>query len=96
MVQRTPITQKGLDALEPDELAVFEWQYHQCSHFYKALWEAIIRADDGNLLNLAKGFPTEVMGYICFKDHEGWWDKVEKKFMEANEEELQRREENKG
>lgn len=84
MVQRLPITQKGLDALEPEELAVFEWQYRLCSHFYAALWEAIKRADDNNLDMLRLGFPTEVVGYYRFSNVSGWWPAVEKKFQEAN------------
>lgn len=84
MAQRTPITQKALDSLDEYELAVFEWQYHLKGHFYDALWEAICRADTGNLDLLYKAFPVEVEGFRLYAYKLGWWPAVEKKVFEAN------------
>ena len=50
----------------PGERAVVKWQFRFCSDFRKALWEAIIRADDTNLNCLALGFPDEVNGYLAW------------------------------
>lgn len=87
MVQRSPITQKGLDTLTPQELAVVQWQYKLRGHFYQALWEAIQRADSNNLDQLAKAFPVEVEGYRLFSYTLGWWPEVEKKLFASNVEE---------
>ena len=57
---------KYLESNEFDEgdKAVIKWQFGLHGDFYTALWEAIIRADDKNLMYLSRGFPTEVRGYI--------------------------------
>ena len=45
------------------EKAVVKWQLRLYGDFYTALWQAIARADEGNLARLALGFPNEVEGY---------------------------------
>jgi len=45
------------------EKAVVMWQMGLLGSFNKALWEAIARADEENLMKLSFGFPDEVMGY---------------------------------
>ena len=61
------------------EQAVVEWQYRMCGDFKAALWEAIGRADDGNLARLRLGFPHEVDGYMRFSRERGWWPDVQKR-----------------
>ncbi len=68
-----------LDGLTPEENAVFEWQYGYCGDFRKALWKAIMLADEFNLARLAKGFPTFVEGYIKYTRESGWWQEVQQK-----------------
>ena len=45
------------------EKAVIKWQFKLNGDFRTALWEAIKRADEGNLDRLALGFPDEVYGF---------------------------------
>ncbi len=45
------------------EKAVIKWQFRLNGDFKTALWEAIKRADEGNLDRLALGFPDEVAGF---------------------------------
>lgn len=68
--------------MNPEELAIYQWQYGLMGHFRKALMEAICRADDGNLKRLKLGFPNEVNGYIKFAQESGWWQNVQKKAKE--------------
>lgn len=95
MVQRSPITQKALDALNPAQLAVVKWQYRLHGSFYTALWKAIEFADESNLDSLRLGFYVEVSGYRLFRDVPGWWQDVEEKVAKINAEVTQE-EENKG
>jgi hypothetical protein len=48
------------------EKAVVKWQFRLTGDFFKALWEAICRADEDNLERLSRGFPTEVEGYLAW------------------------------
>ena len=52
----------------PWAVALVEWQFNRTmgtlGDFRTALWGAIIKADDDNLLNLLKGFPVEVEAYF--------------------------------
>ena len=57
----------GYEKLNEIERAVVDWQYRLCGDFRKALWEAIARADEGNLQRLRLGFPNEVDGYLAFR-----------------------------
>ena len=45
------------------EKAVIMWQFGLSSHFKKALFDCIVRADDKNLEKLRLGFPAEVHGF---------------------------------
>ena len=62
--------------LEAEEAAVVEWQCGYCGDFRTALWDAISRADENNLLRLELGFPVEVRGYKKFTRELGWWQSV--------------------
>lgn len=46
-----------------DEKEVIYWQFRLCGGFKSALWAAICRADDQNMIKLEMGFPKEVSGY---------------------------------
>jgi hypothetical protein len=45
--------------------------------FYTGLWNAIMRADTGNLSKLALGFPASVEAYRAFAHVSGYWDNVQ-------------------
>ncbi len=47
-----------------DEKGVIHWQFNLLGDFKKALWEAICRADEDNLMKLGSAFPVEVEGFI--------------------------------
>jgi hypothetical protein len=76
----------NLSDLTAEEYVVVEWQYRLCGGFKTALWDAISKADEGNLIRLAKGFPVEVGGYRRFSREEGWWQRVEAKLHPADAE----------
>jgi len=40
-----------------------EYQFQQTGHFFTQLFDLISRADEDNLVKLAKGFPQEVEAY---------------------------------
>lgn len=48
------------------EKQLIEWQFRICGDFYKALWQAIGRADESNLMKLGMGFPAEVKAYLAW------------------------------
>lgn len=74
------------DNLDPDELAVFKWQYSLNGDFYTALWEAIKKADDDNLDRIGYGFPIEIQGLRKYRQIESWWIEVERKAVMQPEE----------
>ncbi len=45
---------------------IFDKQFHHAGHFMTAIWEAIAKADEGNLYRLSKGFPEEVDAYLAW------------------------------
>ncbi len=63
----------NFDKLDDSEIFIVKWQYRMLGDFGKALIEAIMRADDGNLEKLDLGFPDEVRGYIKYARLPGWW-----------------------
>jgi hypothetical protein len=67
------------DKLDETERAVVEWQYRLCGGFKSALWDAIARADEGNLARLRLGFPHEVDGFLKFSRLPGWWPEVQER-----------------
>lgn len=66
----------NLENLSLGEIRLIEWQYRMCGDFGKALWQAITRADNSNLLRLSRGFPDEVEAYRKFTTVSGYWDDV--------------------
>ena len=48
------------------EKSVIKWQFRLHGDFHTALWDAIKRADDGNLSRISAGFPDEIAGYIAW------------------------------
>ena len=61
------------------EKAVIGWQYKRHGGFFSALWEAIVKADSGNLVRLYRAFPDQVLGYAAYGHNPGWWEDVENK-----------------
>lgn len=49
-----------------EKLYIKDWQYHLGGSFSTALWQAIGKADESNLLKLALGFPDEVQGFLSW------------------------------
>ncbi len=68
----------NLTGLTAEEFAVVEWQYGMCGDFKASLWQAISRADSGNMARLRRGFPVEVEGYRLYTQESGWWQRVQK------------------
>ena len=66
----------NVEGLSPQELAVVSWQFRLCGGFKAALWEAIARADEGNLARLEYAFPIEVEGFRLYAYEPGWWKNV--------------------
>ncbi len=66
-----------IEGMNPEQAAVFEWQYGYCEDFKKSLWEAIKRADEGNLYLLSLGFPVEIRGFHLYTQLSGWWQEVQ-------------------
>ena len=54
------------DQFTAGEKWVVRWQYSLFGDFNKALANAIIRADERNLIRLRKGFPDEVDGFLAW------------------------------
>lgn len=52
------------DKFTDGEKLLIEWQFGMSGDFYKALWQAIGRADGSNLMKLGMGFPAEVRAYM--------------------------------
>lgn len=48
------------------EKLIIQWQFRLLGHFRAALFEAIVRADDGNLEKIQRGFPEEVAGFLAW------------------------------
>jgi len=53
----------GQEFSRADRCAI-KWQYHLWGGFHTALYGAITRADEGNLMKLGMGFPQEVAGFF--------------------------------
>lgn len=63
------------------EKAVVMWQYKRHGGFFTALWDAIVKADSGNLVRLYRAFPEHVLGYAAYGHNPGWWEQVERKLQ---------------
>jgi hypothetical protein len=61
------------------ERRLLEWQYRLSGDFYKALWEAISRADETNLMKLYAGFPDEVHAFQMYSEVSGYWDELQER-----------------
>lgn len=70
-----------LEHLTDEERAVVEWQYRMCGGFMAALWEAICRADAGNLAKLERAFPLEVNAFRKFAYLPEWYPALERKLF---------------
>jgi len=66
------------------ELKLCEYQYNMGGSFYKHLFEAIYRADDGNLERLERGFPEEVQAYKNYSRTAGYWTRLQIEFKKLH------------
>lgn len=73
-----------LNDLNSGERHLIEWQYNCGGFFFTMLWNAISRADDGNLARLSLGFPEDVEAYLRFRDEEGYWGNLQWLATEGN------------
>lgn len=69
----------GLDEIET--LAV-EWQYGMMGGFYSALMDCFTRADQAHQRRLGMGFPDHWLMYQRFHTESGWWQRVEKHYLD--------------
>jgi len=75
---------KEYDALDEGERSLVDWQYHATGHFFNALWEAISRADTGNLGRLEKAFPLHIKAYRNYANTKYWWQSIQEKLGMRN------------
>lgn len=75
-----------LKTLNEGERSLVNWQYSMMGGFESALWDAIKRADTGNLDRLAKGFPYHVEAYLNYTQASGWWTAFYKNLFLPDEE----------
>ena len=74
------ISRVNLNNLDPDEKAVFMWQYgYHDDPFWLAFWECLKNADDDNIGRIGYGFPIEVQGLMKYRTVPNWWQEVERK-----------------
>lgn len=65
--------------LTDTERSVVDWQYKRYGSFFSKLFDAFVCADGGNLVNLYRAFPEQVLGYVAYGHNLCWWpDVVEK------------------
>lgn len=62
--------------LTPGEQSLYKWQFNEHGGFYMALWTAISRADQHNLMKMARAFPGEVRAYLRYSHETGWWEET--------------------
>jgi len=62
--------------LNMGERHLVDWQYGGLGGFFTALWDAIRRADGGNLDRLGKGFPEDVEAYRRYSGEAGYWERI--------------------
>lgn len=56
------------------ERSLYRYKFNECGGFEHSLWEAIFKADLGNLALLRKAFPEHVHARDNFANQRGWWD----------------------
>ena len=69
----------NFDNLTAGEAELVRWQYRLQGDFKSALWTAIARADEDNLMALSMGYPDEVQTYVKFSRESGFWSDVQKR-----------------
>lgn len=62
--------------LNVGEQSLVKWQFKEHGGFWTALWEAICKADDGNLKRLESAYPLEVLAYRRYIGQMGWWENL--------------------
>lgn len=74
-----------LNSLNEGERSLVNWQYNMMGGFESALWDAIKRADEGNLARLALGFPEHVEAYINYASVNGWWTSFQRQLFKVDD-----------
>ena len=64
------------------ESIIIEWQFRYSVGFQTKLMELIAKADLENRYLLSIGFPEEVIAFTMFSEGPGWWQGVEKRYIE--------------
>lgn len=67
-----------LGGLTQAERFALQWQYGLLGEFHAALARAISLADDSNLRRLRTVYPSEVAGFLNYRDA-NWWQRVRRK-----------------
>jgi hypothetical protein len=61
-------------AINEGERSLYRWQHDTLGGFESALWDALYRADSGNLARLEAGYPEHVAALRRFRHQGGYWD----------------------
>jgi len=65
--------------LTEEEEIMVKWRTGQFGSFYKALMDAIFKADPTNRAQLVKAFPAHVSAVERYGNEPGWWPMVMRK-----------------
>ncbi len=71
--------------LNEGERHLYEFQNGMSGSFFDNLFHAIFKADMTNVAKLALGFPEEVKAVKRFQNEDGYWDKVQKAYINEKE-----------
>lgn len=62
--------------LTEGEQSLVKWQFKEHGGFWTAVWDAISKADGGNLNRMALAFPSHVKAYRNYTSVPGWWEEL--------------------
>jgi hypothetical protein len=65
---------EAADDITEGEHSLYRWQHDTLGGFESALWDALQRADKGNLARLEAGYPEHVAALRRFRHTPGYWD----------------------
>lgn len=74
--------EKNLIYLNKGEMKFMEWQLHMSGSFFKALVEAMMRADDDNRQKLALGYPELMQAVVDYQNKDGYWQDLQNRYAE--------------
>lgn len=64
------------------ERHLFEWQRGMSGSFFATLFDLLTKADGENLARLEGAYPSEVVAFRRYRGESGYWDAVQKRYME--------------